>query len=170
MQYYNYKDTLFLKCYYVKLLFWSVPDEVSRLQFEDISDRAVKVVWSPPESPNGVLTGYTLSYNVKDKPDSIKTENFTADTLSVMVPQLQVRLLKLLVSCLQSYKPEHWYSQCDSYKGTTALIYSIWLHETTMHLMMHWKVETPLKAYLNVRKKYWTVITDLFKWFVFQYF
>ncbi|XP_046680839.1 protein sidekick isoform X3 [Homalodisca vitripennis] len=66
-----------------------VPDEVSRLQFEDISDRAVKVVWSPPENANGVLTGYTLSYSVKDKPDTLKTENFTADTLSVKVAQLQ---------------------------------------------------------------------------------
>ncbi|XP_054261356.1 protein sidekick-like [Macrosteles quadrilineatus] len=66
-----------------------VPDEVGGLQFEDVSDRAVKVVWLPPERTNGILTGYTLSYMVKDKPDTLKTENFTADTLSVMVTQLQ---------------------------------------------------------------------------------
>lgn len=68
-----------------------VPDEVDRLQFEDISDRAVKVVWSPPEHINGILTGYTLTYMVRDRPDTLKTENFTADTLSVKVTQLQVR-------------------------------------------------------------------------------
>lgn len=69
-----------------------MPDEVGRLQFEEISDRAVKVVWSPPEHINGVLTGYTLSYSVRDKPDTLKSENLTADTLSVKVTQLQVSL------------------------------------------------------------------------------
>lgn len=85
----------------------AVPDEVGRLQFEEISDRAVKVVWSPPEHINGELTGYTLSYSVRDKPDTLKSENLTADTLSVKVTQLQVSLtLTFNASNLYS-SPQH---------------------------------------------------------------
>lgn len=66
-----------------------VPDEVGSLQFEEISDRAVKVVWTPPLQANGILTGYTVAYSVKDKPNTLKTENLTADTLSIKVNHLQ---------------------------------------------------------------------------------
>lgn len=63
---------------------------MASLQFEDISDRAVKVVWTPPLQMNGILTGYTLAYNIKDKQDTIKTENLTAPQLSIKINHLQV--------------------------------------------------------------------------------
>ncbi|KAL1140779.1 hypothetical protein AAG570_000709, partial [Ranatra chinensis] len=66
-----------------------VPDEVGSLQFEDISDRAVRVVWSRPVHINGILTGYSLSYMIKDMPDTLKYENLTSDITSIMVNQLQ---------------------------------------------------------------------------------
>ncbi|XP_073972084.1 sidekick cell adhesion molecule isoform X2 [Rhodnius prolixus] len=66
-----------------------VPDEVVNLQFEDVSDRAVKVVWSPPTHPNGVLTGYTLSYAMKDRPETLKIEELPSDTTSIKIEQLQ---------------------------------------------------------------------------------
>jgi len=68
----------------------TVPDDVGSLQFDDVSDRAVKVIWSPPKQINGILTGYQLTYMVKDQPETLKVENLTSDTLSVMVNQLQV--------------------------------------------------------------------------------
>ncbi|BES97569.1 Immunoglobulin V-set domain [Nesidiocoris tenuis] len=66
-----------------------VPDEVGVLQFEDISDRAVKVVWSTPPHPNGILTGYTLTYCVKGNPNTLKTENLSSNTTSINIEQLQ---------------------------------------------------------------------------------
>lgn len=66
-----------------------IPGEVSNLAFEEVSDRAVKVVWSPPAHPNGILTGYQLNYQIKDKPETLKSENLTSDTLSYRVTQLQ---------------------------------------------------------------------------------
>jgi protein sidekick len=66
------------------------------LQFEDISDRAVRVVWSKPLNINGILTGYTLTYTIRDRPDTFKTENLTATTTSIMVAQLQVRMKDLV--------------------------------------------------------------------------
>ena len=68
----------------------AVPDEVGSLQFDDVSDRAVKVIWSPPKQINGILTGYQLTYMVKDQPETQKVENLTSDILSIMVNHLQV--------------------------------------------------------------------------------
>ncbi|XP_024084969.1 protein sidekick [Cimex lectularius] len=66
-----------------------VPDEVKGLQFEDISDRAVKVVWNPPVKSNGILTGYVLTYSIKNKPKTMKTVELPSNTTSVRVEQLQ---------------------------------------------------------------------------------
>lgn len=66
-----------------------MPDEILTLQFEDISDRAIKVVWTPPNHPNGILTGYQLIYEIKEKPETIKTLNLTADTLNYHITELQ---------------------------------------------------------------------------------
>lgn len=66
-----------------------VPDEVASLQFDDISDRAVKVIWSPPKQINGILTGYQLKYMVKENLNDVKVENLTAGTHSIMIRQLQ---------------------------------------------------------------------------------
>ncbi|XP_032581355.1 protein sidekick isoform X1 [Drosophila sechellia] len=66
-----------------------VPDEVTGLHFDDVSDRSVKVLWAPPRASNGILTGYTVSYQVKDRPDTLKSFNLTADDTELTVNQLQ---------------------------------------------------------------------------------
>ncbi|XP_063224987.1 protein sidekick isoform X2 [Bacillus rossius redtenbacheri] len=66
-----------------------LPGEVGSLQFDDISDRAVKVIWTPPRQANGILHGYQLKYMVKDKPETIRVENLTSETLSILVNSLQ---------------------------------------------------------------------------------
>lgn len=66
-----------------------MPDEVSNLQFDDISDRAVKVVWSSPKQSNGILTGYRLKYLVKDHMNTLKEELFPPNISSVMIENLE---------------------------------------------------------------------------------
>ncbi|KAG5875403.1 hypothetical protein JTB14_028474 [Gonioctena quinquepunctata] len=66
-----------------------VPDEVSNLQFDEISDRAVKVLWQPPKKINGILIRYQLTYMIKDQPQTIRVKNFTANTLSTKITDLQ---------------------------------------------------------------------------------
>ncbi|CAG9861808.1 unnamed protein product [Phyllotreta striolata] len=66
-----------------------VPDEVTNLQFDEISDRAVKVIWQPPKKSNGILLGYRVKYQVKDDPSTVRVKNLTADTLSIKVNDLQ---------------------------------------------------------------------------------
>ncbi|XP_017048181.1 protein sidekick isoform X10 [Drosophila ficusphila] len=66
-----------------------VPDEVTALHFDDVSDRSVKVLWAPPRFTNGILTGYTVRYQVKDRPDTLKSFNLTADDTELTVNQLQ---------------------------------------------------------------------------------
>lgn len=66
-----------------------VPEEVENLQFDDISDRALTVRWSPPKEINGILTHYQLKYMIKDVPDSLQVKNFTTDVLSTNVEHLQ---------------------------------------------------------------------------------
>lgn len=72
---------------------FSVPDEVSILQFNDVSDRAVNVVWGPPKQINGILTGYQVRYQIKDRPSTLKTVNLLPNATSLMVTQLQVRFM-----------------------------------------------------------------------------
>ncbi|XP_065171276.1 protein sidekick-like isoform X3 [Atheta coriaria] len=66
-----------------------VPDEIANLQFDEVSDRAVKVQWSPPKNINGILTGYQIKYQVKDEPETMKYKNLTAETTSLKIDQLQ---------------------------------------------------------------------------------
>lgn len=66
-----------------------VPGDVATLAFEDVSDRAVRVVWTPPTKPNGILTGYQLTYQIRDKPDTLKTLNLTAETLNYKIEELR---------------------------------------------------------------------------------
>ncbi|XP_022907752.1 protein sidekick isoform X2 [Onthophagus taurus] len=66
-----------------------VPDEVSNLQFDEVSDRAVKVSWLPPKHTNGFLRGYQLKYEVKDRPETRRIQNLTSTTLSLKVTHLQ---------------------------------------------------------------------------------
>ncbi|XP_055298304.1 protein sidekick isoform X10 [Sitodiplosis mosellana] len=65
-----------------------VPGEVASLQFDEVSDRAVKVLWSPPKAANGILTGYQVKYHVKDDPSTMKMVNLTAKETSLKVTKL----------------------------------------------------------------------------------
>lgn len=69
-----------------------MPDEVSLLQFNDVSDRAVNVAWAPPRQVNGILTGYRVRYQIKDTPSTLKIVNLSSNVTSLMVTQLQVKL------------------------------------------------------------------------------
>lgn len=65
-----------------------VPGEVASLQFDEVSDRAVKVIWAPPKSANGILTGYQVRYQVKDDGTTMKIVNLTAKETSLKVTKL----------------------------------------------------------------------------------
>lgn len=67
-----------------------MPDEVGSLLFDDISDRAVRVSWTQPRKSNGVLIGYKLTYQIKEKPDTIKEEVLPPNVTSIKVEHLQV--------------------------------------------------------------------------------
>ncbi|XP_072943917.1 protein sidekick isoform X2 [Epargyreus clarus] len=66
-----------------------IPDEVTNLQFDDISDRAVRVSWSPPKKANGILIGYKLTYQMKDNPETFKEEILPPNVTSIRVEHLQ---------------------------------------------------------------------------------
>ncbi|XP_034123900.1 protein sidekick isoform X7 [Drosophila guanche] len=66
-----------------------VPDEITALHFDDVSDRSVKVLWAPPRFANGILTGYTVRYQVKDHPETMKSFNLSAEDNELTVNQLQ---------------------------------------------------------------------------------
>lgn len=67
-----------------------MPDEIVNLLFDDISDRAVRVSWSPPKKSNGILIGYKLRYEIKDDENSLKEELLPANITSIRVEHLQV--------------------------------------------------------------------------------
>ncbi|XP_017852461.1 protein sidekick [Drosophila busckii] len=66
-----------------------VPDEITALHFDDVSDRSVKVLWAPPRHINGLLTGYTVRYQVRDRAETMKSFNLTAEDTELVVNQLQ---------------------------------------------------------------------------------
>lgn len=68
----------------------SVPDEISHLQFHNISDRSVTVVWQPPKHSNGLLIGYSVVYMVKDRTDTLKSENVTETATQTTIINLMV--------------------------------------------------------------------------------
>ncbi|KAG1663046.1 Protein sidekick [Nymphon striatum] len=65
-----------------------VPDAVATFRFKDILDRSVYVYWSPPVKVNGILTGYTLKYNIKGNQDTIIVRNLTAEVQHFLVTDL----------------------------------------------------------------------------------
>ncbi|XP_037028858.1 protein sidekick isoform X5 [Bradysia coprophila] len=65
-----------------------VPDEVGSLQFDEVSDRAVKVLWTQPKNTNGILMGYQVRYQIRDMPDTLKVVNLTSKETSLKVSQL----------------------------------------------------------------------------------
>lgn len=44
----------------------SVPGPPVRLWFPDVTSNTVKIMWSPPLEPNGIITGYMVSYRRDD--------------------------------------------------------------------------------------------------------
>uniref|UniRef100_A0A1I8MGF4 Uncharacterized protein n=1 Tax=Musca domestica TaxID=7370 RepID=A0A1I8MGF4_MUSDO len=66
-----------------------VPDEITALHFDDVSDRSVTVLWAPPKNINGILTGYTVRHQVKDRPETMRSVNLTAEDTQLVVNQLQ---------------------------------------------------------------------------------
>ncbi|KAG6449472.1 hypothetical protein O3G_MSEX006098 [Manduca sexta] len=66
-----------------------IPDEVAGLQFDDISDRSVRVSWLPPKKSNGILIGYKLTYQVKDNPETLNEEVLPPNITSINVEHLQ---------------------------------------------------------------------------------
>ena len=65
------------------------PGPVSALRFEDITDRGVRVLWGTPIKPNGIITGYTVRYMVKDMIHTLVDKNFTQNTHSFMLTNLK---------------------------------------------------------------------------------
>lgn len=65
-----------------------VPDEVSSLQFNGVSDRELTLQWSKPTEINGILTGYQVKYRMKDSTDT-KVVNLTEHESSLYVTQLK---------------------------------------------------------------------------------
>lgn len=75
------------------------------LQFDDISDRAVRVSWSPPKKSNGVLIGYKLKYQIKENPETFKEEILPPNVTSVRVEHLQVKIIPTITECpIKNYK------------------------------------------------------------------
>ena len=65
------------------------PGPVRDLKFEDITDRAVRVKWEPPENKNGIILSYTVRYMVKDMLHTITEKNLTEDVTSFYVRSLK---------------------------------------------------------------------------------
>uniref|UniRef100_T1JF76 Protein sidekick n=1 Tax=Strigamia maritima TaxID=126957 RepID=T1JF76_STRMM len=65
-----------------------VPDAVSAFTFEDVKDKTVHILWSPPVKTNGILLAYTLQYFKKHKPETLLVKNLTADTTDLFVTDL----------------------------------------------------------------------------------
>lgn len=62
-----------------------VPDEIASLQFNNVSDRSVTVLWSPPKNRNGILTAYQVKYQIKNDPNSIKTIDLNSNITNLDV-------------------------------------------------------------------------------------
>lgn len=67
-----------------------VPDEVNSLSFQDVTDRSLVVVWTPPTKTNGILTGYQLTYRKKNSSseEAKNVKNLRANELTCKVENL----------------------------------------------------------------------------------
>ncbi|KAG9510748.1 Protein sidekick, partial [Fragariocoptes setiger] len=64
-----------------------VPDAIQTLDFTEILDKSLRVRWTPPRRPNGVLTKYTVEYSVTGSPE--KSEKvFPGDTSEAKITDL----------------------------------------------------------------------------------
>ncbi len=58
-------------------------------RFEDITDRGVRVIWEPPLEKNGIITGYTIRYMVKDLIHTLVERNLTAEVTNFKLNNLK---------------------------------------------------------------------------------
>lgn len=65
-----------------------VPGKVSSLHFEDIMDTSLKVVWSRPTEVNGILQGYTLQWEQKNKTPTKQEVNLNNGATSYTIRNL----------------------------------------------------------------------------------
>ncbi|XP_059172379.1 protein sidekick-2-like [Physella acuta] len=59
-----------------------IPGPVADLKIVNVIDQTLKIVWQPPLETNGVLTGYTITYQVKDSTASPVSVDRSNETLS----------------------------------------------------------------------------------------
>ena len=59
-----------------------VPGPVSNLSYNITSNTSVVIIWSEPEEPNGVITGYDVVYGVYEE-DNSTTVHVTEFTLAI---------------------------------------------------------------------------------------
>ncbi|XP_059099411.1 protein sidekick-like isoform X3 [Tigriopus californicus] len=65
------------------------PGPVSNLRFEDITDRGVRMMWELPSEPNGIITGFTIRYMVKDMIHTLVERNLTAEDMQFKLNNLK---------------------------------------------------------------------------------
>ena len=50
---------------------YTVPSEPRLLNVENITDTTVTLSWMPPDSPNGIITGYQMQYSRDNSSDTV---------------------------------------------------------------------------------------------------
>ncbi|KAK3090478.1 hypothetical protein FSP39_012184 [Pinctada imbricata] len=65
-----------------------VPDVVASLAFTEVLDRSIKVVWTPPDSINGILLGYTIQWERTGQSNTQDEVDLTPDYLTYTINQL----------------------------------------------------------------------------------
>lgn len=92
---YNYnKNTL------IKMLMYLVPGPVHGVETEQWGSSAILLSWQPPEQPNGILTGYEISYESmtqegvgeKTQRPTITNPNQTIAKLASLKPATNYRI------------------------------------------------------------------------------
>lgn len=66
-----------------------VPDEIVSLHFDNVSDRAVTVLWVPPKNKNGILTAFHVKYQIKGDQSTIKTFNLKSNATRFEINELK---------------------------------------------------------------------------------
>lgn len=66
-----------------------VPGAVGSMQFLNVTDRSVTLVWTQPANTNGLLTGFSVKYDLKEGSSTPITLNTTANVTQVTVNSLK---------------------------------------------------------------------------------
>ena len=71
-------------------MFVTVPGPPVIVWFPEVSYTLAEVVWEPPVEPNGIITGYMVSYKLRDSGDPlINSTVLSANTTRYTVGNLQ---------------------------------------------------------------------------------